>query len=229
MKLALIAAITLAALLNFAPRSEARNPFRFPPAQVDTETKSETPHWYPSAEWVLVFVTTITAGFICWQSWETRRAAQATRMSAEVLWASQRAQIVATAHGDAAEDLMDHEAPRIRLKVENTGTTPAFDVVYETWIEVLPRPFKDFTSDAIHHKQSEKLAVYPGSPITINVPMTGGFSEEQRYAVRKWNSHVCVRLRLEYRDARKSGRYADFGFHVLHDGLGFLSKYNDAN
>lgn len=35
------------------------------------------------AQWILVIVTTVTAGFICWQSYETRRAAKATQVAAQ--------------------------------------------------------------------------------------------------------------------------------------------------
>ena len=41
--------------------------------------------------------------------------------------------------------------------------------------------------------------------------------------------YACIRIRIAYRDAFSPGRYANFGFYVLHDGLGFLPKYNDAN
>lgn len=42
-------------------------------------------------EWVLVIVGIITAAFIGWQSWETRKAAQATLLNAQALIASERA------------------------------------------------------------------------------------------------------------------------------------------
>jgi len=37
------------------------------------------------AQWVLIIVTTITAGFICWQAWETRRAANAALGSVKTI------------------------------------------------------------------------------------------------------------------------------------------------
>lgn len=41
----------------------------------------ETTKWYARPEWWLLIVTALTALFIAWQSWETRKAAQAARDS----------------------------------------------------------------------------------------------------------------------------------------------------
>lgn len=43
--------------------------------------QEQPPHWYESPEWVLVIVGAATAGVICWQSWETKRAADAAAES----------------------------------------------------------------------------------------------------------------------------------------------------
>ncbi|MDE3170942.1 MAG: hypothetical protein KGL75_12435, partial [Acidobacteriota bacterium] len=39
----------------------------------------DPPRWYASPEWILIFITGITAGFICWQSYETRRSVEASK------------------------------------------------------------------------------------------------------------------------------------------------------
>jgi hypothetical protein len=106
MKPALIAAVMLALVVNFAPRGKAQQrpgnvkehtqadayPDRQGPASSNndessaakTETaKSETPHWYQSPEWVLVIVGIVTCFVIGWQSWATSRAAKATEMAAK--------------------------------------------------------------------------------------------------------------------------------------------------
>ena len=44
-------------------------------------TPNQTPSGYKPPEWVLPLIAIITAGFICWQSWETRKASQATKDS----------------------------------------------------------------------------------------------------------------------------------------------------
>jgi hypothetical protein len=124
MKLTLIATIILAALVSFAPRSEARQPF--PRGQTYTETKSETPQWYHSPEWWLVIVAGFTGLFICWQSWESRRAAKAARDNIEILINKERARI------DVIPDVVsidtsDEYLPVFDLKyrIVCTGTTPA--------------------------------------------------------------------------------------------------------
>ncbi len=104
MKPALIAAVVLAAIINFAPGSEGQqrsntitkdaqtktHPDRQPlasrkdeesPAAETKATKSKPPRWYESPEWVLV-IGIITCFVIGWQSWATSRAAQAAHKSA---------------------------------------------------------------------------------------------------------------------------------------------------
>lgn len=149
-------------------------------------------------------------------------------MNAEVLWAGQRAQIVAGPHGNPPQDLFS-TTPRIQLELTNKGATPAYDVVYETWFEILPRPFGDFTSNATYFKDIQKVALYPNVPMKINIPLGKQLTETEHAQLKHWDLHACVRIRVGYRDARGTGRYADFGFHIKHDGLGFLPKYQAAN
>jgi hypothetical protein len=186
------------------------------------------PRWYVSPEWILVIVGIVTCFVVAWQSVATAQAARATQMSAEVQWASQRAQIIATAHGNPASDVLC-DTPRIQLDLKNNGATPAYDVVYETWLEIVPRPFEDFTSRATYFKSPEPIALYPNIPIVVNIPLGRDLSELERVQIRSWKLQTCVRMRVEYKDARKTYRYAEFGFHVMYEGFGFLSKYRGAN
>ncbi|HJZ52003.1 MAG TPA: hypothetical protein VJ228_07400 [Candidatus Acidoferrales bacterium] len=180
-------------------------------------------------EWALVIVGIVTFVVIGWQSWATACAAKAAQISAEALWAGQRAQLAADAHGNPIKDLLS-DTPRVQLELVNRGLTPAYSVCYETWLEILPFPFEDFTSSADYFKTENKIALYSNhAPLVINIPFAKGLTETQRDDIRKLRQYVCVRLRAEYRDVRTSGRYADFGFWVEHDGLGFLPRYNDAN
>src|ERR1700685_3476713 len=98
----------LAISVYFAPRCEAQNgsakdadsptsqktnqappsvpaPYQVNNQWISTEAQpasKQSPHWYESPEWVLVIVGCITFLVIGWQSFETRRAATATRDAA---------------------------------------------------------------------------------------------------------------------------------------------------
>jgi hypothetical protein len=151
------------------------------------------------------------------------------RQDTKVLLESQRPMLAAEPHGNAIQDLADPVAPRVQLELLNRGLSPAYDVVYETWIELLKFPFQDFTSSAEHHKAPERTVMYPHhAPAIITISITKGITKEQLAALRQLHLYVCIRLRVEYRDAFSPRRYAEFGVCVLHDGLGFLPKYNDA-
>ena len=44
----------------------------------------ERPHWWAIPDWWLVIVAGITGAFICWQSWEIRKSAEASRDQVEI-------------------------------------------------------------------------------------------------------------------------------------------------
>jgi|SRR5579862_3933984 len=103
MKSALIATIALTAVVCLALRCESKQlatditetaqdqnaPTVAPPdstqqtATSDQASKNGPPVGDSPAQWILVFVTTVTAAFICWQAWETRKAATAAADSVE--------------------------------------------------------------------------------------------------------------------------------------------------
>lgn len=97
MKPAFVSAIVFAFVVCLAPRSQAKqnptnvtaptqnqNPIATAPSFENKQASpdknggnKQPPNGDSPAQWILVIVTTITAGFICWQAWETRRAARA--------------------------------------------------------------------------------------------------------------------------------------------------------
>lgn len=181
-------------------------------------------------EWWLVFAAFVTLIVIAWQAVEMRRATQAMRENTDVVIKSQSPQIAADAHGNPSRTLLDHNEPRVQLDLFNRGLTPAYGVVYDSWIELLPQPFVDFTPSADHFKSTEESVLYPNhSPITVNIPIRSGLTEPQLTDLTKLRLYACVRVRVEYRDLFKRKRFADFGFYITAEGLGFLPKYNSAN
>jgi hypothetical protein len=121
MKPALIAALSFTLIVGFAPMVEAQlhpanvaaptqdqnppaiNPsvgnMRIPPS--NDGGNNQSPEGNSPAQWILVIVTAITAGFICWQAWETRRAARA---AADSVIAIQRQTGVLERQAKASED-----------------------------------------------------------------------------------------------------------------------------
>lgn len=101
MKPALIATVMLAIAVGFAPRSEAeqsaakvaqtsqqQNPSSATPPVSNERTtannqnsQAQPPHGDTTLQWVLVGVGIVTAIFVGWQAYETRKAAQATQSS----------------------------------------------------------------------------------------------------------------------------------------------------
>lgn len=160
--------------------------------------------------------------------WVAIRTLKAIESQTRVLLEGQQPRLVALAHGNPGNTLADECARRVELEITNKGPTPALDFNYESWIEVLQFPFEDFTAKADHFENAVSSVLYPETPMIINIPIRAGMSLEEYGYVRRLQKSVCVRLRVSYRDGFMPNRrwYADFGFHVLPSGLGFLPKYN---
>lgn len=159
-----------------------------------------------------------------------RKATEAMRQNTSVLLESQKPKIAAKPHGNPTNDLADRNCPRVQIEIYNRGQSAAYDLVYESWIELLPFPFVDFTPSADHHKASEGKVLNPNhTPITINIPKRKGITDQQLSDLKQLRLYACIRVRVEYRDAFSTNRYAEFGYCVMANGLGFLPKYNDAN
>jgi hypothetical protein len=168
--------------------------------------------------------------FGLFQTIATREAAKAAQLTAKLFMDSQKAQIAGSAHGDPKETLSDSHAPRVEIELLNRGLTPAYNFTYESWIEVLPLPFENFTELADHFSSPEPLTLYPNhDPLVINIPIRGGLTEVQRASIRALKLQVCIRVLARFRDAFGSARTSNFGYIVHPRGLGFLPKYNDAN
>jgi hypothetical protein len=180
------------------------------------------------AEWMLVVVGVLTLFVLMYQANEMRKATEAMRDNTKVLVENQSPRIAVSAHGNPINDLSDRKAPRVKIELVNKGLSPAYDFSWETWIELLSFPFEDFTDAAEHHKSTERSVIYPNNdPLTINIPITKGITEQELSDLRALRVYACIRIRVEYRDAFSPVKVANFGFSVLKEGFGFLAKYND--
>ncbi|MBI2815820.1 MAG: hypothetical protein HYX72_02655 [Acidobacteria bacterium] len=157
------------------------------------------------------------------------KAANAALLNAQALIESQRPQIAAHLHRNATQTLTE-QTPRVEIALFNRGTTPANDVTYQSWIELLPLPFTDFTSSADHAICTEPMVLYPHhEPIIVNIPIRKGLTDQELTALKKLRVYACIRVRVEYGEQfGPSKRYAEFGFYVRADGFGYLPKYNCA-
>ncbi len=85
---------------------------------------------------------------------------------------SQRPKIAVTAHDDPFQMLCGPSPHRVEIDLDNKGLGVARNLTYETWIELLPLPFVDFTSGADHFASTDPMVLYPNhEPLTINIPI----------------------------------------------------------
>lgn len=169
-------------------------------------------------------------GLLVIVGWRGVRAAISTLRAIEgqtkALIEGQSPRIAIEPHGNLTAMILEPTSPRIELEISNNGVTPAHQFTYETWIEVLPEPFIDFTSKADHVPPTTPIVMYPLHPVIINVPIRPLITPDQMREIKKLSLKVCVRVRVTYSDAFSPKRCFNFGFMVMHNGLGFLPKYH---
>jgi hypothetical protein len=144
---------------------------------------------------------------------------------------SNRAQLAVSPAGEPVKDLLNAPDPHMQVDLGNVGHTTAYDCRYETWIELLPFPFTEFSTLADHVVSQEPCVLHANhKPITINIPMRGGLTHFEKEDVIHYRRHICVRVRATYRDIfgwRR--RWISAAFYIEPSGFAFLPKYNDAN
>ena len=112
------------------------------------------------------------------------------------------------------------------IELINTGGIPAYEVVPETWVEWLERPF-EFTSAARYHK-GEPLTVHPREPTHYKVPFTRGLTQAEILAYRNGDATICIRIRLTYK-AFGAVTHTQEAFTTEVAAMGTIGKYSEAN
>ncbi|WP_348262861.1 hypothetical protein P8935_24100 [Telmatobacter sp. DSM 110680] len=102
-------------------------------APIQAQPDAISSKWYASSEWWLVVMAAVTAGVICWQSWETRKAAQASKDSIALVLSKERARLAIKVwrslwfnNPDVIMELL--KAPAVQFRATNVGPTHAFNV-----------------------------------------------------------------------------------------------------
>ena len=230
MKPALIATITLTVIICFAPRCQSKqgpadvaasvqdqNPSPITPLITSEQAtaNNQTGEDYPPngntpAQWILIIVTAITAAFICWQAWETKKAAKATRDSAKAALLNVQAAInterpwlVVT-----AQHQIDNPPKKFSFRITNQGRTPARIIKQEVAGEFFPNPM-GLPIPPVYHPdviplgllvQGNSFAVFPVEPERWAIER--GMKEQEIDGARMF---LCVYGRVVYEDLISRG------------------------
>jgi hypothetical protein len=154
------------------------------------KTTANAPKWYAAfedADGMLVIVGILTCLVICWQSWETRKAAKGAQLAADASFAQielmknkERARlIIEPIHIGVEIESEKKWALRVSIEVSNMGESKAFNVYGcgSLWVQdfsALPTPkmFLPWIGDRTTHifLQGEKQTVEIDSQL-IELPM----------------------------------------------------------
>jgi len=118
----------------------------------------------------------------------------------------------------------------VAARFVNTGGTPAYRVIPETWIEFVSRfgdEVRDFTANAVHHVGGP-VAVYPTTPTLFDIPLGRSASYGEIAGLRQATTTLAVRIRLTYESLGKP-YFVDRAFSALPDGMRFDPRHNEAD
>lgn len=203
------------------------------------ESKRWPPPWYSPfwPNWAFVFVGLGAAVAAVWTLFAIKD--QASHMSNQVTLLDrqlaafiegQKSQLSADPHDNPAHDVLDPQGCRVQLEITNVGLVTAYDVLWESWIEVIVPPFIDFSVNADHFVSEEPFTLYSKhKPMNLNIPYRQGISDAERAMIRTHRLEVCVRVLVKWRDAFEPHKQRSFGYVVDAAGLRIIPKYHDSN
>jgi hypothetical protein len=177
---------------------------------------------------------------LAWKQWtaiadQARIANEAlieTRKATEAAIEGQRARLVVNLL-DPIPGFNAGQKPIARLHVRNIGSTPAYKASYETWIEVLPLPFTDFSPSADYVKVPYEMAIYPSdvSEVIAGIALQRTLSVQEVISIVQLTTHrLCFRIRLTWEDVFHKSHFANFGFSFAGGkNVESLPRYNDAD
>jgi len=143
---------------------------------------------------------------------------------------SLRARITIEFADNVFQSVLQNGRALVVARFVNTGGTPAYRVVPETWIEFVPRfgdEVRDFTANAVHHV-GNPVAVYPTTPTLFDIPLGRRASYDEISGVRQATTTLAVRIRLTYESLGKP-YFVDRAFSSVPDGMRFDPRHNEAN
>jgi hypothetical protein len=174
---------------------------------------------------LLVFIALGTGLAVAWQAKETAKATQAMRTQVSMQVESLRPRLTVGFNENQFKPMTEGHAARMVARIINTGGTPAYSVVAESWIEFLPAPFTEFTQAAEYFK-GEPFSVYPTQPIIYPVMRTTRLTDEEIKATFKATHCLCLRLRLSYESFGKP-KFSDFTFGAEPGGVATMKSEAD--
>ncbi len=145
-------------------------------------------------------------------------------------WIEHRAQIIAKVVCPV-KDFEVGKTPCVRIELFNSGNTAAYKCLYEYWIAVAPHPFTEFPPNADYYKVPYATTIHRHAeiPVGITLKPTQPLSHDQMDAIDGNFRRLCFRTRIEYVDAFKKKRFAEFAFGFNGKAIEPLPKYNDSN
>jgi hypothetical protein len=170
-------------------------------------TSTKPPPWYTSPEWWLCILGVPTLGFIGWQAWETRKAAEASKIAADASFAQ-------------IELMKSKERPRLSIEIQRVdlgetpvleykltchGTTPAF--IKSSWqmtsflpINDLPWVRGEYGSQIADLHDVVSNGTTEGHFFIMETDGGTAIQKAREEALHKGMTYIHFRVRITYED-----------------------------
>jgi hypothetical protein len=206
-----------------------------PIAQATNVPTAQETKWYVKSDWWLVIIAAFTGSVICWQSWQTRKAAEATRDSVKIQevefrqWVQVEDWEIDTSPPKYYSNILNPGAAQpksvslnITFAVTNQTPRPLTILLIETELQLMSWPsWRCFIVD-------EKRKLPPQGKFGVMISLNLSGDEVDRF----WaNDHfVSVIVNVTYDNAL--GQKSDWSFPFLskfgRNGSFILTAYNQA-
>ncbi len=189
------------------------------------------PWWYVLGAWpegIAAWGLLLTLGAIAWQSWETRKAAEASVRQFGIQRESLRPRLsISDFVNNVFNEAIAGGWVDIQMKIENSGGLPAYGVIVDTWMEFIHgAPPYEFSSDA-RYRKAAPINVHTGEPQGFSIPFHRKLTPSEIAEMRGAEGAICFRVKMNYL-AFTEEVHTDQAYIVRPDFMDSIAEYTDA-
>lgn len=157
----------------------------------------------------------------------------AITVSAYVAFRSERtakAQLRAfiSVESDEIQSFSTQKRPFTKLKLNNIGTTPAFDTRSKSWIEPVPHPLPDnYQFPKVQIDWVQTGTIFPHQEIELRRTASRNFSQQEITDICAESKKICVYAVVFYKDIFDQEHYTEYA-RLLNADAQVLGKFTNA-
>lgn len=187
--------------------------------------KDRWDYLYISLTGLLVIVGASTWVLIYWQARATADSARAARDAIKLQVETLRPRLMIGAGVSPFQNMIMGDKVIVDLQFINTGGTPGYDILPETWLEFMNIPFTAFSPNAVH-QTGGRVIVHPHEPCPFRIPFNRSLTRSEIDLLKAVKATLYLRVHLAYR-AFGEKKHTDYVFEITPTTLNICSSSSD--